>query len=166
MSSFLPTTVSPKPKGLREEKGTWMPLSFLAFLCRGSLSVSSVALDHPYQGNPEGEESASLLKVLLILPGHTRGVQAVSRPPPHPLLLSTLHLSLPNRTDLKAREVAQHTADSEAAAADTFMWSPSLSASRPPHSACCEAEHRLPPLSGRKGKPVELRILVISPSNC
>lgn len=94
MSSFLPTTVSPKPKGLREEKGTWMPLSFLAFLCRGSLSVSSVALDHPYQGNPEGEESVSLLKVLLILPGHTRGVQAVSRPPSPPAALYTPPITL------------------------------------------------------------------------
>lgn len=44
--------------------------------------VSSVALDHPHQGSPEGKESASLWKVLLILPGHSRGVQAGSPWPP------------------------------------------------------------------------------------
>lgn len=138
-----------------------MDASLFPRLPLSGLPVSSVALDDPHQGNREGEESVSLLKVLLIL---QRVVGCVA-PPSRPLLLSTLHLSLSNRTDLKAREVAQHTADSEAAAVDTFMWSPSLSASRPPHSACCEAEHRLPPLSGRKGKPAELRILVTSPSN-
>ena len=60
MSCFLPTTVSPGPRGLRGGVETWMSLSFLASLSWGSLSLSSVTLDHPHQWSPDGKGSSQL----------------------------------------------------------------------------------------------------------
>lgn len=59
-----------------------MDASLIPCLPLSGFPVSRVALDQPHQGSPEGKESVSLLKVLLIPPGHSRGVQAVPPRPP------------------------------------------------------------------------------------
>ena len=75
-----------------------MDASLIPRLPLSGFPVSRVALDQPHQGSPEGKESVSLLKVLLILVT----AEGCGLCPAGPLLLSTLRLSLSRRTDLEA----------------------------------------------------------------
>lgn len=138
-----------------------MDASLIPRLPLSGFPVSRVALDQPHQGSPEGKESVSLLKVLLILVT----AEGCGLCPAGPCC--SLHSACPSPGGQIWRPggCPAHGRLRSSCRCHLRVVA-SLSAGTPPHSACCEAQHCLPPLSGRKGKPVEFRSLVISPPNC